>query len=97
MHEVKNHETLQILEREPILALSPLVVLSRVKDTPHKRQNNGIAVPNAESAGHAIPAQRSTEVGYIWNHQLDGHLDASRGRGPGERQLERVPAVSFLP
>ncbi len=55
-----------------ILALSPVVVLSRVKDTPHKLTGtNGIAVPNAEICRPChTPHNASTEVGYIWNHQL---------------------------
>lgn len=47
-------------------------VHSRVKDTPHKLTGtNGVVVPNAEICRPChTPHNASTEVGYLWNHQL---------------------------
>jgi predicted CXXCH cytochrome family protein len=48
-----------------------MALQSRVKDTPHNLNNQGIAVPNQEVCRpcHA-PHNASTEVGYLWNHEL---------------------------
>lgn len=50
----------------------PLALQSRVKDTPHKLTGtNGVAVPNQEVCRPChTPHNASTEVGYLWNHQL---------------------------
>lgn len=54
------------------VALLPLTVQSRVKDTPHKLTGtHGIAVEHDEICRPChTPHNASTEVGYIWNHAL---------------------------
>jgi predicted CXXCH cytochrome family protein len=54
------------------LALLPVAVQSRVRDTPHNLHgSNGISVPNQEVCRpcHA-PHNASTEIGFLWNHGL---------------------------